>query len=134
MWLNIKEEFKTHLGQIFEDICTEALVEMAKKNLLPLQIEKIGKWWRKETEIDIVGIESKGKKALAIEVKFTDLNYQEAKKLLSEIAIKAGQIRGAEECILGVMAKRINDKEKLQNQGFITFDFEDIENLREREV
>jgi AAA+ ATPase superfamily predicted ATPase len=94
----------SHLGRIFEDICTEILVEMAKKNILPLRMEKIGKWW-KEAEIDVVSLESKGKRALAIEVKFTELSYQEVKKLLSELAIKAKKIHNTKECILGVMAK-----------------------------
>ncbi|MEM3489057.1 MAG: ATP-binding protein [Nitrososphaerota archaeon] len=133
VWQNIREEFKTHLGRIFEDICTEVLVEMTKKNVLPIQIEKIGKWWWKETEIDIVGLESKGKKALAVEVKLTELNYREAKRLLSELTIKAKQIHNAKECSLGVMAKKIGNKEKIRNEGFIAFDLEDMANLRKQE-
>ena len=50
VWQNIREGFKAHLGRIFEDICTEILVEMAKRNMLPIRMEKIGKWWWKETE------------------------------------------------------------------------------------
>lgn len=130
MWLHIKEEFKTHLGRIFEDICTEVLVEMAKKKMLPMQIEKIGKWWWKEAEIDIVGLEAKTKKALVIEAKMTELSPQETKKLLSELTVKAKQIRGVEECILGVMAKKIEDKEKIREEGFLVFDLQDIANIR----
>lgn len=132
VWQNIREEFKTHLGRIFEDICAEVLVEMTKRNLLPLQMEKIGKWWWKGTEIDIVGLESKGKRALAIEAKLTELNYQEAKRLLSELTIKAKQIHNAKECTLGVMAKKIGDKEKIRNEGFIALDLQDMANLRKQ--
>lgn len=128
VWQNIKEEFKTYIGRIFEDVCIEALAEMAKKNLLPLQVGKIGKWWWKETEIDIVGL--KGEKALAIEAKWTDLNYQEAKRLLSQLNIKANQIPKAKERILGVIAKKIEDKEKIRSEGFIALDLQDIAKLR----
>jgi len=133
VWHNIREEFKAHLGRIFEDICAEVLVEMTKRNLLPLQMEKIGKWWWKETEIDLVGLESKGKRALAIEAKLTELNHQEAKKLLSELTIKAKQIPNAKECIIGVMAKKIGKKEKIRNEGFIALDLQDMTKLRKQE-
>ncbi|MEM2902728.1 MAG: ATP-binding protein [Candidatus Bathyarchaeia archaeon] len=129
VWKSIREEFKRHLGRIFEDICIEVLVEMAKKNLLPLRIANIGKWWWKGREIDVVGLESKGKKALAIEAKMTELSYMEAKRLLSELAIKAKDIRGAEELNLGVMAKKIGDKEKIREEGFFAFDLQDMANL-----
>jgi len=133
VWHNIKEEFKTHLGRIFEDICAEVLVEMAKKNMLPVHMEKIGKWWWKETEIDLVGLERKGKRALAIEAKFTELNHQEAKKLLTELTTKTKQIHNAKECILGVIAKKIGNKEKIRNEGFIALDLQDMANLRNQE-
>ena len=133
VWHSIREEFKAHLGRIFEDICTEVLVEMTKKNLLPVHVEKIGKWWWKETEIDIVGLEDKSKKALAIEAKLTEVNYQEAKRLLSELSIKAKQIRNTKECILGVMAKKIGNKEKIRDEGFIALDLQDMANLRKQD-
>jgi AAA+ ATPase superfamily predicted ATPase len=132
-WHNSREVFKTHLGHIFEDICAEVLVEMSKKNLLPIQMEKIGKWWWKETEIDLVGLKSEGKRALAIEAKSTELNYQEAKKLLSELTIKTKQIHNTKECILGVMAKKIEHKEKIRDEGFIALDLQDMANLRKQE-
>jgi len=133
VWHSIKEEFKAHLGRVFEDICTEVLVDMTKKNLLPPQIERIGKWWWKETEIDIVGLESKGKRALAIEAKLTELEYQEARRLLSELTAKTKQIHDARECLLGVMAKKIANKERLRNEGFLAFDLQDMANLRKQE-
>lgn len=131
VWRSIRDEFKAHLGRVFEDICAEVLVEMARRNLLPLQIGRIGKWWWKGTEIDVVGLEGKGKgrKVLAIEAKLTELSYQEAKRLLSELAVKAEQIRDAEKRILGVMAKRIEGKEELRNEGFIALDLQDMANL-----
>lgn len=132
VWRNTKEEFKTYLGRVFEDICIEVLVEMTKQKLLPIQIENIGKWWWKETEIDIVGIETKSKKALALEAKMAELNYQEAEKLLSELSIKAKQIRNVKDCILGVMAKKIVDKEKIREEGFLAFDLEDMTKIRKQ--
>jgi hypothetical protein len=127
VWGGVKEEFNGYLGHVFEDICREVLVEMTKRNLLPVRVEKIGKWWWKETEIDLLGLEKKENRALAVEVKWTDLEYHEAKRLLMELAAKAQQISDVKEFILGVMAKKIVDKDKIRTEGFIALDLQDIE-------
>jgi AAA+ ATPase superfamily predicted ATPase len=129
VWEGITEEFNGYLGQVFEKICCEALVEMARRDLLPIRVEKIGNWWWKETEIDIVGLEKKGGKALALEAKWTQLDYREAKRLLSKLTTKAAKIPKTEESIQGIMAKRIEDKERIRKEGFIVLDLQDIKYL-----
>jgi len=47
----VKEEFNRYLGVIFEDVCAEFI---RKKGY-----EKVGKWWNKEIEIDVMGIGTK---------------------------------------------------------------------------
>ncbi|MGQ9719429.1 MAG: ATP-binding protein [Nitrososphaerales archaeon] len=126
VWEGVREEFNVYLGQAFERICCEVLVEMAKRNLLPIQVGKIGKWWWKETEIDLLGLEKKATRALAVEVKWTDLDYHEAKRLLLELTAKAQQIHDVKESILGIMAKKIENKEKIRSEGFIAIDLQDI--------
>lgn len=128
VWQNIKEEFKAHLGRVFEDICLEALTEMAKMGRLPIQVSKVGKWWWKGVEIDIVGL--MGRKALAIEAKWAELNYQEAKKLLSQLNQKAQYLHNVEDLTLGVIAKKVGDKQKIRDEGFIALDLQDIASLR----
>lgn len=59
-------------------------------------------------------------------------NHQEAKKLLSELSIKAKQIRHVKDYILGVMAKKIADKEKIREEGFLAFDLEDVAKIRKQ--
>jgi len=122
VWEGVREEFNMYLGQVFERICCEVLVKMAKKNLFPIRVGKIGKWWWKETEIDLLGLEKKENRALAVEVKWTDLDYHESKRLLSELTAKAQQIHNVKESILGIMAKKIENKDKIRSEGFIAID------------
>lgn len=129
VWENIKEEFNSYLGRVFEKICLQTLAEMARKNILPIQPNKIGKWWWKETEIDLLALQKKERKALTIEVKWTELNPQKTKKLLTELATKTQQIPNINENILGIMAKKIEQKEKIRTEGFTALDLQDIENL-----
>lgn len=129
VWIGVREEFNGYLGRVFEEVCCQVLVEMAKRNLLPIRVEKIGKWWRKETEIDLLGLEKKSKRALAVEAKWTELDYNEANRLLSELAIKTQQIHDVKECVLGIMAKKIGNKEDIRSRGFTAIDLQDMKDL-----
>lgn len=126
VWEGIKEEFNQYMGQIFENICREVLVDMAGRNLLPLRAEKIGKWWWKDVEIDAVGLEKKEGKALAVEAKWGQLDYRDSKRLLADLSRKAMRIPGAGEQVLGIMAKKIEDKEKMRGEGFLALDLRDL--------
>jgi AAA+ ATPase superfamily predicted ATPase len=66
---NIKENFNSYLGIIFEDVLLEIL--KVKKDLLPFKPTKIGRWWNKEQEIDIIAIDEKHDNILFGEVKYT---------------------------------------------------------------
>jgi AAA+ ATPase superfamily predicted ATPase len=99
---------------------------MAKRNLFSVQVEKIGKWWWKETEIDLLGLEKKENRALAVEVRWTNLDYHESKRLISELTAKAQQIHNVKESISGIMAKKIENKDKIRSEGFIAIDLQDI--------
>ena len=127
VWEAAEEGFNAYLGWVFEEVGREVLAEMAKRSMLPLRLERIGRWWWKKTEIDLLGLEKRNKKALAVEVKWAELRYKEAKRLLTNLAVKAQQVREAEECVLGVMAKRVEDKEQIRKEGFLVLDLQDIE-------
>ncbi len=52
----IKNNFSLYISFIFEQICRE-FVAITKK--FPFKIKKVGRWWNKKTEIDIVAIGEK---------------------------------------------------------------------------
>ena len=52
----IKQEFNNHVSFIFEDVCKEFLIET---KIFPFT--KIGKWWHKDKEIDIVALNEQAK-------------------------------------------------------------------------
>jgi len=105
------------------------LVEMARRNLLPIRVQRIGKWWQKETEINILALETTGRRALALEARWSQVDYQEARRILAELAVKTTQISGVEEPIQGIIAKEIEGKEKIRREAFIALDLQDIKNL-----
>jgi hypothetical protein len=125
VWESIEKEFNQHLGYVFEDICREAVTDMGRRGTLPIRLDSVGRWWMKDNEIDIVGLE-KGGRLLAIEVKWSSLDYRDSERLLKGLSLKAQHIQGVGEPLLGIMAKRIEGKEKLRDEGFLAMDLAEI--------
>jgi len=129
VWESVREGFNRYLGQVFEDVCCDALVEMTRRNMLPILVHRIGKWWRRETEINLLALETTGRRALALEAKWSCIDHREARRTLAELAVKAAQVSGVEESLQGIMAKEIEGKEEIRREGFIALDLQDIKNL-----
>ncbi|VVB94775.1 Archaea bacterial proteins of uncharacterised function [uncultured archaeon] len=76
----IRKDFNIYIGYFFEDIVREFLIEMNLKNSLPFDFTKIGTWWTRDKEIDIVGLSKN--EALFVECKWqnrkTDVDIMEA--------------------------------------------------------
>ena len=51
----IKEEFEHHVSLVFEDACIELCYSLMKKNIM--QFTRIGSWWSKTDQIDIVALD-----------------------------------------------------------------------------
>lgn len=53
----IKSNFReNHVSFIYEDICRNHLMDLTIEQKIPFKLLKIGRWWDKDTEIDLVGI------------------------------------------------------------------------------
>lgn len=108
----IKREFNSFVGRAFEDIAREFL----SKNY------KVGKWWYKDVEIDVVGIR-KGEVAF-FEVKWKDLSYREALKILKRLEEKSENINVEGERRYGIIAKSVKGKDKLD--GYLVYELNDL--------
>lgn len=53
----IKARFiDSHVAFVFEGVCRQILGELNRRNVLPFNLTRVGRWWEKELEIDLVGI------------------------------------------------------------------------------
>lgn len=71
----ITENLNVYVGRIFEKICMELIIASMNKELkgYVLDFENIGNWWNRQgEEIDIVAYNSRAKKILLGEVKWTN--------------------------------------------------------------
>lgn len=119
----IRPEFGEHVGFVFEDVCKEALLELGTPTFT-----KIGRWWRRGEEIDIVALDEKEKQILFAECKWQ--SKVDAEKVLKALKEKAELVEwrlGKRKECYAVFAKSF--KEEFQEPNVMLFDLERLERI-----
>ncbi|NJF24874.1 ATP-binding protein [Thermococcus sp. Bubb.Bath] len=108
-----------YLGGIFEGVAKEFLLRLKKHGELPFKFTRIGRWWHKGEEIDLVALNEREKKALFVEVEWKDLSEREARGILKDLRRKA-ELVGLDgwEKYHGLVARKIEEKDTLREEGF----------------
>jgi hypothetical protein len=126
----IKEDYNTYLGHTFEQTALEILTEMKTRNALPFSFTTIGKWWFKDTEIDLIATDEEKKTATFLETKWSTLNRQDCTRITANLKTKAELFQWPRKTEnYGVIAKKIAEKETLRNEGHVAIDLKDLEHL-----
>ncbi len=116
----------TFFGRTFEDVAYEFIPTKG----LDFTIEKIGRWWHKDKEIDLLALNDKTKDIAFFEVKWQNLDKNNAKKILEGLKNKSlfvGWNLGKRKELFGIIAKKIKEKDSLRKDGFLAFDLDDFE-------
>lgn len=117
---SIRRDFDVYLGRVFEDIA----LEFASEKLKP---SRIGKWWHKGEEIDIVALDEEKKGTTFIEVKWADLREHEWGKVLDQLREKSQYVKwGRAKENFGIVARTLENKEFLRRAGHFAWDLGDI--------
>jgi len=118
---SIEKDYDTYLGEVFEHISKELLT---KKHYF----SKIGRWWHKEEEIDLVGLNENKKQITFFECKWKNLSYNASLKILGDLKEKADFVKWLNKQRkeqYGLIAKKIENKEDLRKKGFLVYDLDD---------
>ena len=123
----IRTSFPEYAGRMFETLCTDLI----RTGLLfaDLHFTTLGRWWHKEQEIDIVGLDESSGRALFCECKWRSLSRTDAERILSGLEKKSLEVRWRNSqrteifCLVG---KRITGKEELRARGYLVYDLEDF--------
>ncbi|QDA32483.1 ATP-binding protein [Thermococcus indicus] len=103
----------------FEDLAREFL--LLKR---PIEFETLGRWWFRGEEIDIVVLN--GNTATLIEVKWKELSERDARGVLRELESKAKLVRFDGSFQFGIIARVIENKDGLREEGYLAWDLEDF--------
>ena len=120
-------EFNHYLGSAFEEVAKQFLAELNRAGKLPFRFTKIGRWWHKNEEIDLLALNERERKALFIEVKWRSLNEREARRILKGLEGKA-ELVGLDgwEKRYGLVAKKVEGKDELREEDWLVWDLEDF--------
>jgi AAA+ ATPase superfamily predicted ATPase len=118
--------FNKYVGEIFEDIAKEILIELNKNNKLPFKFSKIGRWWHKGEEIDLIALNENERKALFVEVKWKELRVKEVHGIFKDLERKS-ELTGLKDydryyCVFG---KEIKGKIELDDK-YLVFDLKNL--------
>lgn len=117
----IQPRMDEFVGPIFEQVAREALQAMDKAGELPFRLIKIGRWWDKNGEIDLVGIGEE--ENLFCEVKWSDqVDASEVVYKLQGKAAAAGLSGKSHFCVIARSFKR-------EAAGAIQMDLKRVEKL-----
>lgn len=124
----IRGAYLHYLGGVFEKIARQFLVKLNRAGKLPFRFTKIGKWWRKGEEIDLVALNERERKVLFVEVKWGELSERESRGILRDLERKA-ELVGLDgwKKYYGLVAKSVEGKEGLREEGWLVWDLEDFE-------
>ena len=128
--VSVKKDYSQYMGYVFEKICKQVLMELIRRG--NLSFDKVGRWWYKDAEIDLVALNAEKKDILFVECKWQDdvSPYQ----VLAELKKKSGYVRWNNEDRkenYALFAKSFKDKD-IEEENVQLFDLKDIENLMEQ--
>ena len=125
--LKVKENLNCYYGRAFERAAKEFLVAKLSLSNAQKQWGKIpdAEKGKDTCEIDLIG--SSEKTFYIFEIKWRELRYTETVGLLDQLAAKAKFVqRLPANVFFGVVAKRIEKKEKLRAANYLVYDLDDF--------
>ena len=112
---------------MFEMLVRELI--MQKHFFDEFSFSRIGRWWHKDKEIDIVGVNEKRGEIVFLECKWKDVSNGGAKNILSDLEDKSTFVRWNNDACkeyFGIVAKKVEGKEELRKSGYLVFDLDDF--------
>ncbi|MHA1616256.1 MAG: DUF234 domain-containing protein [Candidatus Njordarchaeales archaeon] len=86
----IKDTLSHYLSNVFEDVVLELIPKLYEIGVVKTRPIEIGKWWYKGEEIDAV-IRDPGKSTTFVEIKWRELDKEEALNTFRELEDKAAR-------------------------------------------
>ena len=107
---SIGDSLSTHTSQTFEDVCQQA-VQTAS---FPVSCSRVGRWWYKQAEIDVVGLDEQTQTLLLGECKWTTSSVGVG--LLEDLETLTDDVRwkGTERTVQYVLFSRSGFTDELQ--------------------
>lgn len=121
---NFSSDFNRYLGHIFEKVAAEFLWDVQ-----PFSFSRMGRWWHKDVEIDLVALDDVAKEIVFIECKWKSLSVNDSLRILEKLKGKSMSVdwnNGKRKEYFCLVGKMIEGKDVLREKGFFVFDLDDF--------
>ncbi len=121
-----RHEVNAYYGKRFERFIRREVVYNLGR------FDRVGRWWYKGEEIDIVALNEKRHEIIFMECKWGSLGKRDVKRIISELKRKAKLVKWNEGDRLerfGVFGRKISSKDELRGLGHIVYDIEDLRTI-----
>jgi AAA+ ATPase superfamily predicted ATPase len=118
------DEMPGFYGKRFEIFVEQEIIH----HLIP-DFQKIGRWWYKGEEIDVLALNEEGREIAFFECKWQEVGHKRAGHILVDLKRKAALVKWHNDErreLYGIIGKKIDEKEKLRAMGHLAFDLEDL--------
>ncbi|MDI6791968.1 MAG: ATP-binding protein [bacterium] len=125
----VKQNLPGFTGFAFEDIVKQILLKVQEKEFF--RFEKIGSWWNRQEEIDLIGLNEAEKKILFVECKWRSQPVD--KKILSELKRRSSLIAWHKEkwveyfLVVSKSGFTQGAKKMAEKEGILLWDRQDLE-------
>ncbi len=103
----IRREYNQFLGPVYEEVVRQLLPE-----IMSWTPTRLGRWWDKDVEVDLVAINDELKRALLVEVKWSDLSGREIDRILDRLKEKGKLLLPGYEKEYLVVGRTVEPAEK----------------------
>ena len=120
---SMKKTDNMYLGAVFEKVASEFLWEAR-----PFRFTRLGRWWHKDKEIDLIALNESENEIYFIECKWMDLSETRIRRLFSDLKEKSKSVdwnKDAKKHYV-IIAKKAENKKIHDKEGNYVFDMEDM--------
>jgi len=120
----MKQNYGAYQGFIFEKTAAEFLWKT-----MPFHFTKLGRWWHKDIEIDLIALNEEQKEIFFFECKWKQLKEETARRILEKLKQKSKYVdwhKDKRKEHYGLIAKQVENKGNLQKEGYMVFDLDDF--------
>ncbi len=120
----IEKEIDIYISRIFEEVASEILPLK-----LDFRISKLGCWWHRGEEIDLVALNESTKEIAFLECKWSNVGKKDANQILTDLKRKAELVKWhnrERKEYYGIIAKNIASKEEFRSEGYLVYDLGDF--------
>ncbi len=119
---NFRSRFNSYLGRVLERAAPGLLADR-----LPFRPSLMGRWWRKDLEIDLVACDRREAVAF-FEVKWSRLRREEALRTLRKLERVSEHVEHPKvrKRYFGLLAREVQGKEELLDGGYLVFELREL--------